>query len=60
MKYIAGLIIGVALLASWPQETRLVLNNMLEYVELGIDKMRQQMDNDEGKAHLGSNAELRY
>ena len=58
MKYVAGLIIGVALVVSWPQETRLVLNNMLEYIELGIDKARQQMSDDEGKSHLGSKAGL--
>ena len=58
MKYVAGLIIGVALVASWPQETRLVLNNMLEYIELGIDKVRQHMDGDEGKSHLGLNPGL--
>ena len=48
-------------MATWPQETRLVLGNMLEYLELGIDKARQQVGQQtdgENKSSLGSNAEL--
>ena len=57
MKYIIGLIIGVVLMTNWPQQTRLVFSNALEYIELGIDKARDQMDN-KAKSGLGSNAEL--
>ena len=52
MKYIIGLIIGVVLMTTWPQQTRLVFGNALEYIELGIDKARDQMDN-KGKSSLG-------
>ena len=44
-------------MTTWPQQTRLVFSNALEYIELGIDKARDQMDNKE-KSGLGSNAGL--
>ena len=53
MKYIIGLIIGVVLMTTWPQQTRLVFANALEYIEIGIDEVRNQMDN-KGKSSLGA------
>ena len=54
MKYIIGLIIGVVLMTSWPQQTRLVFDSALEYIESGINKARHQMGNRE-KSSLSSN-----
>ena len=57
MRYLIGLLIGIVLMAAWPQETRLVFGNALEYVELGIDKVRQQMGSEE-EPHAQLNPEL--
>ena len=57
MRYLVGLLIGIVLMAAWPQETRLVFGNALEYVELGIDKVRQQMGGKE-EPHAQLNTEL--
>ena len=57
MRYIIGLIIGVVLMTTWPQQTRLIFASALEYIELGTDKARNQMDNKK-KSGLGSNTEL--
>ena len=57
MKYVVGLIIGVVLMTTWPQQTRLIFASAFEYIELGIDKARNQMDNKK-KSGLGSHTKL--
>ena len=39
MKYIIGLIMGIVLMTTWPQQTHRAFSNALEYIELGIDKV---------------------
>ena len=43
MKYIVGLIIGIALMVTWPQQTRQVFDHTLEYIEFGIAQVRQHI-----------------